>query len=138
MSAGSRPQAAPRELERGEVVMSEHLGVVLGGRRERLDPLGGAPVLVRALSRGNLPVGDVAYERVAERVLRLAVDRERRSRRTNSLRSSGCNGSSTVRALVAADAARALGQKTFPMTAASWSSAFSSAASASSRAAIIP
>ncbi len=54
--------------------MGEHLGLVLGPA-ERLDPLGGAPVLLRPLRTRDLPVGDVADQHVPERVLRLAGDR---------------------------------------------------------------
>lgn len=63
-----------RELERGRPVMGEHLGMVVRSA-EALDPLGDAPVLLRAVGPRDLPVGDVPHERVRERELALAVDR---------------------------------------------------------------
>ena len=63
---------------------------------------------------------------------------ERRSRWTNSLRSSACSSSSACHRVDASSASTAPSQNTLPRTAASWSSRFSSAASASSRAAMIP
>ena len=45
------------------------------GTAERLDPLGDAPVLRGALGARDLPVRDVADERVRERELALALDR---------------------------------------------------------------
>ena len=56
--------------------MREHLDPVVGAvARERADPLGAEAMLVDAPRARDLPVGDVADERVQERVLRLAGDR---------------------------------------------------------------
>src|SRR5439155_22162993 len=61
-----------RELERGAVVVREHLRPVVAALgRERLDPLGREPVLLRAVAARDLRVGDVAHEHVRERVLTL-------------------------------------------------------------------
>ena len=56
-------------------MVSKHLGDVVGPFGKRLDPLGRPPMLLRALGAGDLAVGDVADEHVAEGVLRLTPDR---------------------------------------------------------------
>ena len=87
VSAGGRGQ-----LERPQVVVREHLRPILGAVvGERLDPLGRAAVARRRGGARDLPVGDVAHEHVPERVLVSPATEERRSRRTNSLRSSACS-----------------------------------------------
>ena len=63
-----------RVLDRGRIVVSHHLRVVLGAA-ERLDPLCSGQVLVRALRTRDLLVRDVADERVPKDVLVLACDR---------------------------------------------------------------
>ena len=63
-----------QQLESIGVVVGAHLRVVLGPP-ERLDPLGGAQVLTRALRTRDLPIGDVAYQQVPEPVLDLTLDR---------------------------------------------------------------
>ena len=45
------------------------------GATERLDPLGDAPMLRGSIGARDLPVRDVADERVRERELALALDR---------------------------------------------------------------
>jgi hypothetical protein len=55
-------------------VRGEHLGVVVGAAK-RLDPFRRGEMLVHAGGAGDLAVGDVAHEQVAERVLGLALDR---------------------------------------------------------------
>ena len=61
-------------LERACVVTGEQLGVV-GDATERLDPLGCSAMLLGADCAGDLAVGDVAEEHVAEGVLHLAGNR---------------------------------------------------------------
>ena len=63
-----------RELERLQVVVGEHLGLLLGAS-ERLDPRRRSLMLVRSRRTRDLAVGDIADEHVAERVLALARDR---------------------------------------------------------------
>ena len=74
-SGGVEPRR-PSELERLEVVVGQHLGLILRAA-ERLDPGGGATVLLGADASGNLAVRDVADKQVPERVLALAGDRAR-------------------------------------------------------------
>src|SRR5438067_9654865 len=74
LDRGDVETCGPRELERALVVMRDRLGVVFG-TAERLDPLGGSPVLLRAISARDLAVRDVADERVLEGELALAGDR---------------------------------------------------------------
>jgi hypothetical protein len=52
-------------------VVGEQLGQVTTAGGERLDPLGGRPVLVDPGRAGDLRVGDVADEHVPEGVLAL-------------------------------------------------------------------
>jgi hypothetical protein len=61
------------QLEGLEVVVREHLGVVLAPP-ELLDPGGGKEVLLGAVLPRDLPVRDVAHEQVAEGVLAVALD----------------------------------------------------------------
>src|SRR5439155_25357298 len=63
------------ELERAGVMVSEHLGDVVGPLGERLDPLGRTAVLLRPLGTGDLAVRNIPDEHVAEGVLHLAADR---------------------------------------------------------------
>ena len=66
----------PRELERAQIMVGEHLRSVLGSLDvERLDPGSGEAMLLRPPPPRDLAVGDVANEDVPEGVLRLAVDR---------------------------------------------------------------
>ncbi len=108
------------------------------GAAERLDPLGCPPVLVGPLRREGSRRRRRLGRASAGTRTRLAGDRERRSRRTNSLRSSACRRSSALHRADSPIAETEPSQKTWPMTAASCSSAFSSAASVSRRAAISP
>ena len=62
-----------RQLERLEVVVRQHLGVVLAAA-ELLDPTGGREVLCGTLGARDLPVGNVADEQVAEGELALVDD----------------------------------------------------------------
>ena len=62
------------KLERLQVVVGEHLGLILGSA-ERLDPGRRLPVFERAGSAGDLPVRDVADEQVAEDELAFRGDR---------------------------------------------------------------
>ena len=80
------------ELERRAVVVREELGMVVGAA-EATRSTAARGACRRARPR-DLAVGDVADEHVAERVLVLAVDAERRSRRMNPLRSSACRACS--------------------------------------------
>src|SRR5207247_3936978 len=65
-----------RELECCSEVMGEHLSAVLGAAAaERIDPLGGKPMLVRATCSRDLRVGNIAHEQVPEGVLALARHR---------------------------------------------------------------
>ena len=116
--------------------MGEHLGVVLAPA-ELLDPAGGEEVLLGAVGARDLAVRDVADEQMAERVLAVARDRAARARggRTPCARARAAPSSSARRP---ASEASAPVQKRFPITAASWSSAFCSGSSRSSRAAISP
>ena len=57
-----------RQLERSDVVVREHLGVLLG-TAERLEPPRGGTMLVAPSHTGYLAVGDVADQDVTERVL---------------------------------------------------------------------
>ena len=66
---GRLPRGAG-ELERAEIVVGEHLGVVLPAA-ESLDPLGGEAVLVSPHGARDLAVGDVADEHMVKRVLGL-------------------------------------------------------------------
>ena len=115
--------------------MREHLGVVLRAA-ERLEPLGRAPVLLGRAGARDLAVGDVADEDVRGTRTRSRPRPDRRSRRTNSFRSSAWSVASIEPCSVQRVAAP--GQKTLPRTAASWSSSFSSGGSGSSRAAMSP
>ena len=64
------------ELQGGAKVMSHHLRPIGGSvGREGLDPCGGRAMLRGAVRARNLPVGDVADERVRERVLLLSRHR---------------------------------------------------------------
>ena len=64
-----------RERDRLEVVMREHLDAVFRAvARQRADPLRGEAVLVHAARARDLSVGDVADERVQERILGFARD----------------------------------------------------------------
>jgi len=61
--------------DRLEVVVCEHFGPVLAAiRGERLDPRRGEAMLLYTGGTRDLVVGDVAYESVQERVLRLAAN----------------------------------------------------------------
>jgi hypothetical protein len=60
------------ELERREVVVREHLGVILRAA-ERFDPLGGETMLRYPRRTRDLTVGDVSKQDVTERVLRLSL-----------------------------------------------------------------
>ena len=84
-----------RERDRLEVVVREHLGVVLGrSRRERLDPLRGEAVLLDARRRaGSGRTRRRGRARAGTRTASRPRRRSARSRRTNSLRSSACSGS---------------------------------------------
>src|SRR6266545_332188 len=63
------------ELERAQIVVGEHLGLILASvEGERLEPFGGQPVLLSPGGPRDLRVGDVANERVAERVFLLVGD----------------------------------------------------------------
>ena len=136
--AGSRralasSPAASRQCERLAVVVGEHLRMVFGAvAGEGSEPLRRAPVLLRALGARDLAVGDVSHERMEEGVLRLARDRRSggRAGRTPSARARGGRARRC--------SARAPGQKTLPITDASWRSDFSAGASPSMRAAIKP
>ena len=70
---GAVVQAVRAVLERADVVMSQQVGEVVAPLRERLDPLGRAPMLLCALSSRDLAIGDVTDEHVAERVLVLSA-----------------------------------------------------------------
>src|SRR5439155_18744166 len=61
------------ELERTQVVVRDHLGVILGPA-ERLDPFGCKPMLVRPLPARNLPIRDVTDEQMLEGELGLACN----------------------------------------------------------------
>src|SRR5207247_5933425 len=61
-------------LERGEVVMCRRLGVILRPAK-RLHPLGRKEMLLAAARTRNLPVRDVADERVAKGVFTLCAHR---------------------------------------------------------------
>ena len=63
-----------RNLECRQVVMRDHLRVILGPA-ERFDPAGRPDVLLAAHQARDLGIGDVAQEQVEERVLRLVRDR---------------------------------------------------------------
>ena len=62
-----RLAGSPGELERARVMVGEHLRAVLAVGAERLDPLGGAPMLLGASCARHLAIGDVADEDMAER-----------------------------------------------------------------------
>src|SRR5262245_65305138 len=66
----------PCELERFKVVVGQLLGLVLT-TTELLDPGCRGEVLRGAVGARDLPVGDVANEQVAERVLAVLDDRGR-------------------------------------------------------------
>ena len=51
------------EVQRRAPVVRTHLGMILGST-ERLDPLGHAAMPLRTIGAGDLPVGDVADERM--------------------------------------------------------------------------
>jgi hypothetical protein len=61
-------------VDRREIVVREHLGVILG-TAERLDPLGGQPVFFGAISAWDLTVSNVAHEQMTECVLLVLLDR---------------------------------------------------------------
>ena len=71
---GSLPQSLRAVLERADVVVRKEIRKVLAALGQLLDPLRGAPVLLRPLRARNLAVGDVADEDVAERELVLSAD----------------------------------------------------------------
>jgi hypothetical protein len=54
--------------------MRQHLGVILG-TAERIDPLRGTTVFVGAGGARDLPVGDVADQKVPEGVFLVVLDR---------------------------------------------------------------
>ena len=124
----------PCELERARVVVREHLRMILE-TAVRLDPPRGAGVLFDPARPPDLPVRDVAQQHVQERVLRLPGHRGAALAADELLAlervEPPCSRSPP-------SAATAPGQNTLPITAASWSSRFSSAGSASSRAPMIP
>ena len=62
------------ELDGTQIVVRDHLGVVLGSA-QGLDPLGCASVFLRSLDAGDLPVGDVANKQMLEGELGFAFDR---------------------------------------------------------------
>ena len=128
----SRP-AARDQRERLAVVVGEHLGVVLGSvAGERREPLGRrAGASPRAPLAGSGRRRRRARVRAGTRTASRRRSTERRSRRTNSFRSSAWRIRSSA-------SASAPGQKTLPITDASWSSDFSSGARPSMRAAIRP
>jgi hypothetical protein len=70
------PAGRAGQLERLQVVVSQHLRVVLSAP-EPLDPARGGEVLAGALGARDLAVGDVPDEEVPERVLVLAGDAAR-------------------------------------------------------------
>ena len=113
----------PRELERAQVVVREHLGEVLGAvAGQALDPLGGEPVRVGAPRARDLRVGDVADEDVAEDEGGLAGDRGAALAAHELLALERAGGPPRPRARGRSpSAASAPTQKTFPTTAASWS-----------------
>ena len=65
---------SPHELERRAPVVREHLRVILGTAEAR-DPLGGRAMSPGTVGTGDLPVRDVADERVGEGELALALER---------------------------------------------------------------
>src|SRR5438552_381799 len=69
-----RAPGRPPQPERLEIVVREHLGVVLRSA-ERLDPSRRPLVPLAPAAPRNLTVRDVAYEQVAEGVLILAANR---------------------------------------------------------------
>ena len=126
-------------LDRRLQVVDEHLRAVLRPSvRKPRDPLGRTAVLLGAGRARDLSVGGVADEGVEEDVLRAPSTAERRSRLTNSRRSSDRKRSSSSQAEEDESAARASVQNTFPSTEASWRRDFSAAPSPSIRAATIP
>ena len=60
----------PRQLDGAEVVVRDHLGVILW-TAERLDPLGRESMLLGAVGARDLPVRHVSDEQMLERELRL-------------------------------------------------------------------
>ncbi len=114
-------------------MVCDELCVILGSPQS-LDPLGRALVLPRPVGPGDLAVRDIADEGMSER--ELALSGERRA----ALPADEPFALEPVqrRDRVTRVAAEALVQKTFPTTAASWRSVFSSRVRPSSRAAIMP
>ena len=141
--AGSRAAltsvpGGPAKLERSEVVVREHLGVVLRASQRLRATLPPAWCFVRPAGARDLAVRDITDEQVAEGVLRLAGNGRTALTPHELLRSSSCRRSSSVQRSPLPRWATAPSQKTFPSTDASWSTCFSSGESASRRAATIP
>ena len=121
-----RPRLAPSSSA-SQVVVREHLRVVLGPA-ERLDPLRGQLDAARArAARGIWPYATSRTSTWRNAYSSSPPTDERRSRRTNSLRSSACRRSLDLAAVDARPPrTTAPSQNTFPSTAASCSSSFSS------------
>ena len=92
--AGSSRVARGRRRPRGRARARSSSGARASRRdpraAQRLDPLCGEPMLLGSSRTRDLPVGHVSDEEVAEGVLTLSPTDGRRSRRTNSFRSSLC------------------------------------------------
>ena len=94
--ARRREPRGASEVERGQVVVGEQLGLVVGPS-ERLDPLGRATVLVaRAGHAGSGRRRRRGRARGGRRTRVSPATEERRSRRRNSLRSSACRARSAA------------------------------------------
>ena len=121
-----------RIVEGSGIVVGEQLRVVFDPA-ERLIDSAAARCLSARRARGSARRPPRGRGR-GGRIFRLAGDRRRRSRRTNSLRSRAWSRSSSRHR----SPPSAPSQNVLPTAAASWSSSFSSADSVSSRAAMMP
>ena len=65
--------SGPFQLERAHVVIREQLGLVLRPT-DRLNPFRHSTVLVSTFGTWDLPISDVSYEDMVERVFRLPFD----------------------------------------------------------------
>src|SRR5256885_1960183 len=70
---GRRGSSGPFQLERAHVVIREQLGLVLSPT-DRLNPFRHSTVLVSTFGTWDLPISDVSYEDMVERVFRLSFD----------------------------------------------------------------